>query len=183
MGVASLDKAREVKRRKTEEVKDRRAFQEVLRTNLTLGLRFIDPPSNKLGPHFAWAFLDPQWVQDILDRASMFREYRSRIEHLDESVFRDYLIHYGMGDLEESALASQIKWQLDEEIYMPLPLEWDRDNDDPSYRTTPEDSLLVVNELGVLWRIPPNPPGPPSTYISTFPVPFPWFEGILRSIK
>lgn len=109
----------------------------------------------------------------------MFQEYSSRIEHLEEMVFRDYLIHYGMGDLEKSELASRINQDLTEEGFMPLPIEWDYKDDNPSYRITPKDSLLVINHEGVHWRIPSTP----TTYLHTHTVPSKWFELILENIK
>ena len=161
----------------------RQPREEALRKHLTLGLNFVDPPPHKLGPHFAWAFLEPQWIKDILEQISMFREFRSKVPHLEEMIFRDYLIHYALGDIEQCQETSAINHDLEEELYMLLPLEWDSEDAVPNFRFTPVRSLLVVSDLGVHWRIPQPPTGTPTFHLNTNSVPFEWFEEIFKTIK
>ncbi len=96
MAPISLCEARKKRDTALEERRTREGLQEQLRTNLTLGLRIENKTGHPLGPHFAWVFLNPEWVKDLMTMHEMFVEAFVKSDHLHELVFRDYLIHYAV---------------------------------------------------------------------------------------
>ena len=163
------------KRKRHEEALER------LSKTFTLGLKLESPLTGKEGPHFAWVFLEPQWISDLIERIEYFRKQANYCEFVEEVVFRDYLVHFGMGDIMQSEEAFNIKRDLQSEEFMLLPLDWDCEDDDPSYRTTPDTSLLVISEEGVKWRM--NYPHHPMEYFQTTTVPHHWFYDMDKIVK
>jgi hypothetical protein len=191
MAPTSLCKARKKRDAALQTRRARQGLQEKLRTNLTLGLRIENKTGHPLGPHFAWAFLDPEWIKDLMGMHALFLEASLNSDHVQELVFRDYLIHYATGDLGKSEQACQINDELDEVGFSTTPISWDREDDVPNYRNSPEDSFIILNQEGVHWRIPldlhvgtgDQKTGITSFYLNTHTVPIEWFEHTLKSLE
>jgi len=122
---------------------------------------------------------------------ALFLEASLNSDHVQELVFRDYLIHYATGDLGKSEQACQINDELDELGFSTIPISWDSEGDVPSYRNSPGDSLIVVNQEGVHWRIPldakvgreEHSTGTASFHMNTHTVPIEWFALALKGVE
>jgi hypothetical protein len=183
MEAISLDKYRGIKQeaeaRRRRELHDK----EVLRQNVTLAMRLAHADKTEEGPHFAWSFLDHQSISEILELVDLHSELLEKNRFVQDIGSYDYLIYYGMGDLAHSEEGTLIRDRLEEieEGYAFIPLHWDGDDDDPSYRVSPIGASMVVTISGVKWRIPhPHKPG---QWFETYPIPAQLFRELQEAVK
>lgn len=158
--IISIKPALEKKKEQTLE----NAHQDLLRNNLSMGFK-LDYSENVMQTkfHFGYLFLDPDNLDVLLKRYRTFISSKEECgdKLISHMVFRDHLIYYAVGSLEDNEMGSHIAEGLSHVGSMQIPLEYDfRDErGNRPFRYTPAHPELHVFEEGLSWVSwePPRP--------------------------
>ena len=142
---------------KKREDSEHKAHQALLRNNYAFGFRInYCRALHQQDFHFGYVFLNQEELDTILERASVLGKVCQFIADpaLDHLVYRDHLLFYSVGSLEENGMGHGISEALEHASYSQIPLEYDFKNKDGErpFRYQPKYPELLISPGTIIWR-------------------------------